>query len=84
MESAMINLKTVIGVYSLTNTGAVLVHAIDYDGERVLASINGRDAEWCGLTEACAEGMDDMELGFFLGSIFVPLSEVMRFCGGGI
>ena len=84
MESAMINLKTVIGVYSLTNTGAVLVHAIDYDGERVLASINGRDAEWCGLTEACAEGMEDMELGFRLGSIFVPLSEVMRFCGGGI
>ena len=84
MESAMINLKTAIGVYSLTNTGAVLVHAIDYDGERVLASINGRDAEWCGLTEACAEGMDEMELGFYLGSIFVPLSEVMRFCGGGI
>lgn len=84
MESAMINLKMVIGVYSLTNTGAVLVHAIDYDGERVLASINGRDAEWCGLTEACAEGMDEMELGFYLGSIFVPLSEVMRFCGGGI
>ena len=84
MEHAMVDLSAVIGVYPICNIGAVLVHAIDYDGERVLASINGRDAEWCGLTEACAEGMDEMELGFYLGSIFVPLSEVMRFCGGGI
>ena len=41
MESRMIDLSRVIGVYALANTGAVLVHAIDYDGEKVLASING-------------------------------------------
>ena len=84
MESRIIDLSRVIGVYALANTGAVLVHAIDYDGEKVLASINGGNAEWCGLTEVHADCRDDMELGFYLGSIFVPLSEVMRFCGGGI
>ena len=84
MESRMIDLSSVRGVYALANTGAVLIHAIDYDGEKVLASINGGNAEWCGLTEAQGNGGDDMELGFYLGSIFVPLSEVMRFCGGGI
>lgn len=84
MESRIIDLSRVIGVYVLANTGTVLVHAIDFDGERVLASINGGNAEWCGLTEAHADSADDMELGFFLGSIFVPLSEVMRFYGGEI
>ena len=29
-ESKMIDLSTVIGVFTLCNTGAVLVHAIDY------------------------------------------------------
>ena len=79
MESRIIDLSKVIGVYALANMGTVLVHAIDYDGEKVLASINGDNVEWCGLTEAHADSTDDMEPGFFLGSIFVPLSEVMRF-----
>ena len=84
MESRIIDLSRVIGVYTPANTGAVLMHAIDYNGEKVLASINGGNAEWCCLTEAHVEDRDDMELGFYLGSIFVPLSEVMRFYGGGI
>ena len=46
----MIDLSTVIGVYAICNTGAVLVHAIDYGEDKVLASINGEDAEWCDLT----------------------------------
>ena len=71
------------GVYGLCNTGAVLVHAIDYPEDKVLASINGENPQWCDITEACREGEDELELGFFLGSIFVPFCDVMRFYGGG-
>lgn len=83
MESAMIDLSTVIGVYALTNTGAVLVHQIDYNEDRVLASINGKNPEWCGMTEEYVETSGEMELGFFLGELFIPFFEVMRFYGGG-
>ena len=82
-ESNRIDLSKVIGVYGLCNTGAVLVHFIDYPEDKVLASINGENPEWCEITEACREGEDELEPGFFLGSIFVPLCEVMRFYGGG-
>ena len=82
MESKMIDLSTVIGVYPLTNTGSVLVHAIDYGEDRVLASINGINPEWCSLTEQYVEGTGEEELGFALGSFFVPFCEVMRFYGG--
>ena len=79
----LIDLSTIIGVYGLTKTGAVLVHAIDYDAEKILASVNGADPCWCDLTEACLEGEGEMELGFFLDSLFIPLSNVMRFYDGG-
>ena len=82
MESAVIDLKTVIGVYPLTNTGAVLVHAIDYSEDKVLASINGKDPEWCCLTEEYLETSGELELGFHLGELFIPFCEVMRFYGG--
>ena len=55
-ESNMIDLSKVIGVYGLCNTGAVLVHAIDYPEDKVLASINGENPQWCDITEACREG----------------------------
>lgn len=82
MESAMIDLSTVIGVYALTNTGAVLLHQIDYSEDRVLASINGKNPEWCDMTEEYVETSGEMELGFFLGELFIPFFEVMRFYGG--
>ena len=82
MESAMIDLSTVIGVYTICNTGAVLVHKIDYDEDRVLASINGKDPEWCSLTEEYMETSGELELGFYLGQFFIPFCEVMRFYGG--
>ena len=82
MESKVIDLSTVIGVYPLTNTGSVLVHAIDYGADKVLASINGDNPEWCSLTEQYMESTGEMELGFTLGSFFVPFCEVMRFYGG--
>ena len=49
MESKLIDLSKVIGVFAICNTGAVLVHAIDYGEDRVLASINGENPEWCSL-----------------------------------
>lgn len=81
-ESKMIDLSTVIGVYPVCNTGAVLVHAIDYGEDRVLASINGIDPAWCDLTEQYVEETQDAELGFTLGSLFVPFFRVERFFGG--
>ena len=82
MESNMIDLTTVIGVYPICNTGAVLVHAIDYGEDRVLASVNGADPAWCRLEEEYMEATGDLELGFRLGEWFIPFCEVMRFYGG--
>ena len=78
-ESKMIDISTVIGVFTLCNTGAVLVHAIDYGEDKVLASINGEGAEWCAITEQYTEMAGELKLGFMFGSLFVPFSEVMRF-----
>ena len=82
MESKMINLATVIGVYPLCNTGAVLVHKIDYGEDMVLASVNGTDPKWCSLSEEYYECSGEPELGFYLGSIFIPFIEVQRLYGG--
>ena len=82
MESKVIDLTTVIGVYPICNTGAVLVHAIDYGENRVLASVNGADPAWCRLEEEYMEATGDLELGFRLGEWFIPFCEVMRFYGG--
>ena len=82
-ESGMVDLSTVICVYGLTNCGAVLVHAIDYGEDRVLASLNGKSPEWCPLVEEYWECTGELETGFHLSSsLFVPLCEVMRFYGG--
>ena len=81
-ENKMIGLSTVIGIYGLCNTGAVLVHQIDYGEEKVLASINGTDPLWCDIREEYWECSGELELGFSLGRLFVPFSEVMRFYGG--
>ena len=81
-QGKVIDLSKVIGVYGLCNTGSVLVHAIDYPEDKVLASINGDNPQWCEITEACREGEDELELGFFLSSFFVPFYDVMRFYGG--
>ena len=74
--------RPAIGVWPLCNTGAVLVHEID--GERVLASINGIEPEWCDMKEEYWECTEELELGFVLGgSLFVPFCEVMRVEHGG-
>ena len=84
MENAIIDLSAVIGVYPICNTGAVLVHAIDYGEDRVLASINGENPEWCDMTEEYMELTGELEQGFHLGELFIPFCEVMRFTGGAI
>lgn len=67
--------QKVIGVYTFCSTGSVLVHELD--GDKVLASINGKHLEWCDITERYSEDKNDWESGFKLGSFFVPLDEVM-------
>ena len=81
MERTLIDLSTVIGIFALCNTAAVLIHEIDYGENRVLASINGIEPEWCEITEQ--KYVEEEEPGFYLGSLFVPFAEVMRFYGGG-
>ncbi len=81
-ESNMLDLSTVIGLYPLCDARAVLLHKIDYGEDKVLASINGEGAEWCSITEEYRECAGELELGFYLGSLFIPFSEVMRFYGG--
>jgi hypothetical protein len=81
-QSALIDLSKVIGIFPVCNAGAVLVHQIDYGEDRVLASLNGKDPEWCRLEEQYMELSQEEELGFCLGSFFVPLCQVMRFYGG--
>ena len=71
-------LTTVLGVCSFCNTGAILIHAIDYSEDKVLASINGEGVEWCAMTEQYTEVAGEMEPGFTFGSLFIPFAEVMR------
>ena len=81
-ECRMIDASKVIGLYPICNTGAVLVYAIDYGEDRVLAGINDQEPEWCGMIEEYFEATGELELGFHLGSFFVPFCEVQRFYGG--
>lgn len=72
--------EKVIGVYPLFNTGGICVHAIDYAEDKVLASVNGENPEWCEMAEKSQPEDDDseMESGFLFGSFFVPFSGVIR------
>ena len=74
--------ENVIGVFPMFNTGGICVHTIDEAEEKVLASINGEDPEWCKMSERpqLENGGDNEELesGFLFGSFFVPFSQVMR------
>ena len=43
--------KKIIGVYPMFNTGGICVHAIDHAEDKVLASVNGENPEWCEMAE---------------------------------
>ena len=68
----------VVGVYPLCNEGGVIVHEVDTASEKVLASVNYRSPEWCDMTEEVMECTGDYVSGFHIGSLWIPLSEVMR------
>lgn len=67
-----------IGVYCVCDTMGICVHEIDYCEDRVLASANGENLQWCPMNEQTPEGGKEAEPGFLFGSFFVPFSEVMR------
>ena len=80
MES---NSLPLIGVFPLTNTGGICVHAIE--GDRVQVSLNRENPEWLDVIEnplsvISGEKSDDdkWESGFMWGSFFIPFSEIMR------
>ena len=82
-EKRMKTVETkIIGVFPISNTGGICVHAIDHAEDKVLASINGENPEWCAITEKPQPEMgvesEELELGFMFGSFFVPFYEVMR------
>lgn len=69
----------VIGVYTISNNGSLVVHAIE--DERVQVSLNGGVPEWCERYSQIAvndQGEYDMEDGFLWGELRVPFSEIMR------
>ena len=69
--------KKIIGVYPMFNTGGICVHAIDDAEDKVLASVNGENPEWCEMAEQPQEDGDEMESGFLFGSFFVAFSGVI-------
>ena len=70
--------KKIIGVYPMFNTGGICVHAIDDAEDKVLASVNGENPEWCEMAEQPQEDGDEMESGFLFGSFFLPFSGFIR------
>lgn len=69
----------VIGVYTISNNGSLVVHAIE--DERVQVSLNGGVPEWCERYSQIVvddQGEFDMEDGFLWGEMKVPFSEIMR------
>ena len=73
----------VIGVYPLTNLGSLLVHVIDEENDKVLASINWRKPEWYEMSEESTGSSVEEEPGFWFGELWIPWSEVMRVEGCG-
>lgn len=81
--------RRVIGVFPLSNTGGLCVHEIDHADDRVLVSVNGKNPRWHAIKEmppskggadkdTDKENDNDVELGFWFGSFFIPFSQVMR------
>ena len=64
----------------VSTPSALRAHAIDHTEDKVLASVNGENPEWCEMAEKPQPEEDgsEMESGFLFGSFFVPFSGVMR------
>lgn len=63
-------MSKIVGVFPMFNTGGICVHAIDDAEDKVLASVNGENPEWCEMTEQPRENGDEMESGFFIRLLF--------------
>ena len=70
-----------VGEYTFCNTGSVLVYEIDTAEDKVLAGINDATPEWCDIKEIYCEETEQLELGFNLGSFFIPFFLVMKIGG---
>ena len=71
----------VIGIYTVSNTGSIVVHKIEDD--RVEISLNGNKPEWVEIIERWIDCDEDYveevnELGFMWGELFIPFSEILR------
>ena len=77
-QEAWIELIDAVAAYPMFNTGGICVHAIDDAEDKVLASVNGENPEWCEMAEQPQEDGDEMESGFLFGSFFVAFSGVIR------
>ena len=64
--------EKVIGVYPLFNTGGICVHAIDHAEDKVLASVNGENPEWCEMAEKPQPEEDGSEMESALFSCRFP------------
>ena len=67
----------VIGVYPLTNLGSLLIHVIDEENDKVLASINGLRPEWYEMSEENI-GLSVEEKGFWFEEMWIPWREMLR------
>ena len=72
-----------MGVLPVTNCGSICVHEIEDD--RVLASVNGINPEWCSTAERPLgdyigddADADEVAPGFMFGALFIPFCSVMR------
>ena len=69
----------VIGVYTFCGAGSVLIHEINQCDERVFASINGKNPEWCDIVFSINE-YGEYLWGFYFedSDWFINLDNVMR------
>ena len=73
------SLQVVIGLCRRKETAALKIKAAVSNAEdKVLASVNGENPEWCEMAEQPQEDGDEMESGFLFGSFFVAFSGVIR------
>lgn len=78
LGSDFVDLNDVVGVYTICNTGSLVVHKIDNTDDKVLVSLNGQNPEWCNMQEGRHSASDEFENGFYWGEMFVPFSEVIK------
>ena len=70
MDSSIVSANglPVLGVYTISNTASLVVHAIE--DERVQVSLNGGEPEWCETySQICVDDDGDYEMvdGFLWG-----------------